>query len=271
MLSTPNHEDDILLKVENLVVSFHSSRGKVDAVRDISFSVHKGENVAIVGESGSGKSSVALAITRLIPTSMGTIEQGKILFEQQDLLLKSQKELEQIRGNHIGMIFQDPLTSLNPTMRIGKQIMEGAIKHHKLKRKEARDQALTLLHDVGISNPDKRLDQFPHELSGGMRQRVALAMALACQPKLLIADEPTTALDVTVQAQIIALLEEIQKKRNLSIILITHDLGIVARFAQHVLVMHEGKIVESAPVEALYYSPQHPYTKRLLSSVPRIS
>ena len=259
-----------LLKVENLKVCFHTYLGKVEAVRDISFEVMPGETIAIVGESGCGKSVTAQAILRLIPTPPGEIEEGKIYFQERELLHAPKRLMKQIRGKEIGMIFQDPMTSLNPTMRIGKQIMEGLRLHQHLSKHEARQRALELLHLVEISNPEKRIDQYPHEFSGGMRQRVMIAIALACNPKLLIADEPTTALDVTIQAQILELMKTVQKKMGTSIILITHDLGIVASVCDRVLVMYAGQIVETGTVHSIYKNPLHPYTKGLLQSIPRL-
>ncbi len=259
-----------LLAIENLLVSFRTYLGKVKAVRDVSFSVGYGETVAIVGESGCGKSVTAQAIMGLIPSPPGKIDGGKISFEGCDLLAKSRGEMEGIRGKEIGMIFQDPMTSLNPTMRVGKQIMEGLIKHRGLSKTQARAQAIEMLSLVGISDPEKRVDQYPHEFSGGMRQRAIIAIALACRPKLLIADEPTTALDVTIQAQILELMKSIQKKTDTSIILITHDLGIVAGMCDRVLVMYGGEIVETGTVDQIYNNPCHPYTQGLLRSVPRL-
>lgn len=259
-----------LLTVENLTVSFQTYLGKVQAVRNVSFSVNYGETVAIVGESGCGKSVTAQTIMRLIPSPPGIIEQGSIRLEGSELLAKSNKEMERIRGREMGMIFQDPMTSLNPSMRVGKQIAEGLIKHRKLSTMAARLHTLELLNLVGISNPEKRIDQYPHEFSGGMRQRVVIAIALACSPKLLIADEPTTALDVTIQAQILDLMKEIQKKMQMSIILITHDLGIVAGMCDRVIVMYGGQIVERGTVEQIYNTPCHPYTRGLLRSIPRL-
>lgn len=259
-----------LLTVENLFVSFRTYLGQAKAVRDVSFSVDYGETVAIVGESGCGKSVTAQAIMGLIPSPPGQIDSGKISFNGSDLLAKSRNEMEAIRGKEIGMIFQDPMTSLNPTMRVGKQIMEGLIKHHNLTKTEARKQAIEMLSLVGISDPEKRIDQYPHEFSGGMRQRAIIAIALACRPKLLIADEPTTALDVTIQAQILDLMKSIQKKTDTSIILITHDLGIVAGICDRVVVMYGGEIVETGTVDQIYKNPCHPYTQGLLRSVPRL-
>ena len=247
-----------MLDIQNLSVTFNTYLGQVQAVRRVSFSVEKGETVAIVGESGCGKSVTAQAIMQLCSTA--SIE-GAIYFENEDLLKKSKKEMRKIRGQRMGMVFQDPMTSLNPTMRIGKQICESGI---------SKESALQLLELVEISNPEKRLQQYPHQLSGGMRQRVMIAIALACNPQLLIADEPTTALDVTIQAQILGLIKNIQKERGMSIILITHDLGIVAGNCDRVLVMYSGQIVESGSVDQIFASPSHPYTRGLLRSVPRL-
>jgi oligopeptide transport system ATP-binding protein len=260
----------MLLEVKNLSISFRTYLGKVHAVRDVSFSIDKGETVAIVGESGCGKSVTAQAIMGLIPTPPGAIEAGEIFFEGRELLALSKKEREKIRGQKIGMIFQDPMTSLNPTMRVGRQIIEGLIKHQKISRQEAERQAIEMLHLVGIADPEKRISQFPHEFSGGMRQRVIIAIALACNPQLLIADEPTTALDVTIQAQILELMQKIQRDRGTSIILITHDLGIVAGMCDRVIVMYSGQIMEMGTVDHIYANPRHPYTSALLRSVPRL-
>lgn len=259
-----------LLEVKNLSVSFKTYLGKVQAVRRISFAIEKGETVAIVGESGCGKSVTAQAIMRLIPSPPGMIEGGEIYFDDKNLLQKSKKEMEHIRGSEMGMIFQDPMTSLNPTMRVGKQIIEGIIKHRRLKLNEARTRAIEILRLVGISDPEKRMDQYPHEFSGGMRQRAIIAISLACNPKLLIADEPTTALDVTIQAQILELMKEIQAKMETSIILITHDLGIVAGICDRVIVMYGGEIMETGTIDQIYSTPRHPYTHGLLRSVPRL-
>lgn len=259
-----------MLCVKNLKVSFQTYLGQVKAVRDISFDVYPGETVAIVGESGCGKSVTAQAIMGLISSPPGHISGGEILFGGEDLLKKTRKEMRHIRGKEMGMIFQDPMTSLNPTMRIGKQIMEGLRKHHSLSRQEAYVRAIEMLYLVGISNPEKRIEQYPHEFSGGMRQRAMIAIALACGPKLLFADEPTTALDVTIQAQILELMKSIQEKTRTSIVLITHDLGIVAGMCDRVIVMYGGQIVETGTVEHIYSRPFHPYTQGLLRSIPRL-
>ncbi|GCD83756.1 ABC transporter ATP-binding protein [Parageobacillus thermoglucosidasius] len=259
-----------LLEVKNLEVSFQTYGGEVQAVRGVSFYVNKGETLAIVGESGSGKSVTSQTIMRLIPTPPGKIKNGQIIFDGEDLVKKTDKEMEQIRGKDIGMIFQDPMTSLNPTMKVGKQIMEAVMKHQKMPRSAAKERAIELLRLVGIPMPEKRVDQYPHEFSGGMRQRAMIAIALASNPKLLIADEPTTALDVTIQAQILELMKDIQKKTGTAIIFITHDLGVVANVADRVAVMYAGKIVEMGTVDEIFYDPRHPYTWGLLASMPSL-
>ncbi len=259
-----------ILEVKDLHVSFHTYAGEVKAVRGVNFHVNRGEAVAIVGESGCGKSVTAQSLMKLIPMPPGQIKKGQILFNGQDIVKKTNKEMESIRGKEIGMIFQDPMTSLNPTMTVGKQIMEGLIKHQRMSTTAARQRAVELLELVGIPQPERRVNQYPHEFSGGMRQRAMIAIALACSPKLLIADEPTTALDVTIQAQILELMKDLQKKMNTSIILITHDLGVVAEMCDRVIVMYAGKVVETGTVDEIFYNPQHPYTRGLLRSVPRL-
>ncbi|UYZ11841.1 ABC transporter ATP-binding protein [Brevibacillus sp. WF146] len=259
-----------ILEVKDLHVSFHTYAGEVKAVRGVNFHVNKGEAVAIVGESGCGKSVTAQTLMKLIPMPPGEIKKGDIIFNGESIVKKSNKEMEAIRGKEIGMIFQDPMTSLNPTLTVGNQIMEGLIKHQKMTRAAARARAIELLTMVGIPQPEKRVDQYPHEFSGGMRQRAMIAIALACSPKLLIADEPTTALDVTIQAQILDLMKDLQKKTGTSIILITHDLGVVAEMCDRVIVMYAGKVIETGTVDDIFYNPQHPYTKGLLRSVPRL-
>jgi oligopeptide transport system ATP-binding protein len=260
-----------ILEVKDLKVSFQTYAGEVQAVRGVSFQLRKGEALAIVGESGCGKSVTAQTIMRLIPSPPSIIKGGSIIFDGKvDVVTLSDKEMESIRGSEMGMIFQDPMTSLNPTMTIGKQITEGLVKHQGLSKEEARKRAIEMLRLVGIPNPEARIQQYPHQFSGGMRQRVMIAIALACNPKLLIADEPTTALDVTVQAQIIDLMRELQEKTGASIIIITHDLGVVADLAQRVVVMYAGKVVEQGTVDDIFYNPQHPYTWGLLRSVPRL-
>ncbi|WP_033827436.1 ABC transporter ATP-binding protein [Bacillus andreraoultii] len=259
-----------LLEVKDLRVSFNTYNGEVQAVRGVSFDLNEGETLAIVGESGSGKSVTSSTLMGLLPKPQGIIKSGEILFQGEDLVKKSEKEMQRIRGKEISMVFQDPLSSLNPTMKIGNQIMEGLIKHQKMNRADAKKKAIELLHLVGIPQPEVRVNQFPHQFSGGMRQRVVIAIALACNPKILIADEPTTALDVTIQAQILELMKDIQKETNCSIIFITHDLGVVANVADRVAVMYAGKIVEVGTVDDIFYNPKHPYTWGLLGSMPTL-
>ncbi|MDN4524456.1 ABC transporter ATP-binding protein [Fictibacillus fluitans] len=257
-----------LLEVEQLKVSFRSHGGEVQAVRGVSFDIGHGEVLAVVGESGCGKSVTAQAIMKLLPKRGCNIKEGSIHFEGKDLLKMSGKEMKQLKGSQISMVFQDPMTSLNPTMKIGTQISEGIIKHKGLDKTQAKAKALELLKLAGIPNPESRYNQYPHELSGGMRQRVLIAIALACDPKLLIADEPTTALDVTIQAQILDLMKDLQHKFGTSIMLITHDLGVVAEMAQKVIVMYAGIVVESGTVADILERPKHPYTIGLLNSLP---
>ncbi|CAG9612867.1 Oligopeptide transport ATP-binding protein OppD [Bacillus rhizoplanae] len=259
-----------LLEVKDLHVSFDTHAGEVQAVRGVTFDLKKGETLAIVGESGSGKSVTSKALMDLIPKPPGRIKNGEIIFDGRDLTKLTEKEMQQIRGKEIAMIFQDPMTSLNPTMTIGNQIMEGLIKHQGMSKADARKVAVELLDLVGIPNPEARLKQYPHQFSGGMRQRVVIAMALACNPKLLIADEPTTALDVTIQAQILELMKDIQQKTEAAIIFITHDLGVVANVADRVAVMYAGKVVEIGTVDEIFYNPKHPYTWGLLASMPSL-
>ncbi|UOQ86516.1 ABC transporter ATP-binding protein [Gracilibacillus salinarum] len=261
---------DPILDVRNLHVTFDTYGGSVQAVRGVNFQLNKGETLAIVGESGSGKSVTTKALMGLVAKPAGRIPEGEILFEGKDLAKLSNKEMQKIRGKDISMIFQDPMTSLNPTMKIGKQIMEGLILHQKMSKAAAKNRAIELLELVGIPQPDTRINQFPHQFSGGMRQRVVIAIALACNPKMLICDEPTTALDVTIQAQILELMKDIQKKMDTSIIFITHDLGVVANVADRVAVMYAGKIVETGTVDDVFYNPQHPYTWGLLGSMPTV-
>lgn len=259
-----------VLDVKNLAVSFKTFFGEVEAVRDISFTVGRSETVAVVGESGCGKSVTANSIMQLLPMPPAFFKGGEILFKGDNLLTKSDKEMQAIRGNQISMVFQDPMTSLNPTMRIGKQIVEGLVKHQKLSNEEAKKKAIEMLNLVSVPQPEKRINQYPHEFSGGMRQRVMIALAMVSTPQLMIADEPTTALDVTVQAQILELMKEIQTKLDMSIILITHDLGIVADMSDKVLVMYAGQIVEEGLTEEIFKDTKHPYTRKLLASVPRL-
>ncbi|HHY30554.1 MAG TPA: ABC transporter ATP-binding protein [Syntrophaceticus sp.] len=259
-----------LLEVKDLKVSFLIPAGEVQAVRGVTFSLDKGESVAIVGESGCGKSVTAHTIMRLLQSPPAVIRGGSVLLEGRNLLDLTEKEMQKLRGNEIGMIFQDPMTSLNPTMKIGKQIAEGVKLHMDVNTEEAKKRALDMENLVGFPNPERRYNQYPHEFSGGMRQRAMIAMSLACEPKILIADEPTTALDVTIQAQILELMKDIQKRLDTAIILITHDLGIVADVCHRVMVMYAGKIVESGSIDDIYHHPQHPYTWGLLKSVPRL-
>ncbi len=259
-----------LLEVKNLSVSFKTFFGEVEAVRNIRFDVGKSQTVAIVGESGCGTSVTANSIMQLLPMPPAFFKNGEIIFNGENLLNKTEKEMQHIRGNEISMVFQDPMTSLNPTMRIGKQIVEGLVKHQKLSITEAKKKAIEMLNLVAVPQPEKRVNQYPHEFSGGMRQRVMIALAMVSAPKLLIADEPTTALDVTVQAQILELMKDIQKKLDMSIILITHDLGIVADMSDKVIVMYAGQIVEEGATYEIFKAPKHPYTRKLLASVPRL-
>lgn len=260
-----------LLEVKNLKVSYHTYAGEVQSVRGVSFDVGKGEAVAIVGESGCGKTVTSKSIMGLIQTPPGEIKDGsEILYNGKDILKYSEKEWEAYRGFEASMIFQDALTSLNPVMKIGKQISESLIVHRGMSKTEALQESVRLLDLVGIPNADQRVHQYPHEYSGGMRQRAMIAMALACSPNLLIADEPTTALDVTIQAQIIDLIRDLQKKLGTAVILITHDLGVVADLAERIMVMYSGKIVEQGTCDEIFYNPKHPYTWSLLKAVPRL-
>jgi len=259
----------MLLEVNHLKTEFQLKHGTVNAVNDMSFSIDKGEILAIVGESGSGKSVTSLSVMGLLQ-SPGKVSQGEILFKGEDLLKKSTKEMQTIRGDQISMIFQEPMTSLNPVYRIKDQIMESIMTHMKLSKKEALKRTIEMLDTVGIPSPKERANDYPHQMSGGMRQRVMTAMALACRPELLIADEPTTALDVTIQAQILELLYQMREKFNMAVLLITHDLGVVSEAADRVIVMYCGQIVEEADVKSLFANPMHPYTLGLLRSIPRL-
>lgn len=261
-------ETEKILEVNDLHVSFDTYAGEVKAIRGIDFHLKRGESLAIVGESGSGKSVTVQTVMKLIPMPPGRIKQGKINFDGIDLVGLNEREMQKIRGGKIGMIFQDPMTSLNPTMTVGEQIAEGIMVHQKLNKKKAMEKAIEMLKLVHIPNPEKRIKQYPHEFSGGMRQRVMIAIALACNPELLIADEPTTALDVTIQAQIIELMVELKNKLNTAIILITHDLGVVSDIAERVIVMYGGQIMEEGHVNDIFYNPEHPYTWGLMQSMP---
>ncbi|WP_407372439.1 ABC transporter ATP-binding protein [Carnobacterium sp.] len=258
-----------VLEVKDLEITFDTYAGKVKAIRGVSFDLKKGETLAIVGESGSGKSVTTRSIMRLLSQN-ANVENGEILFNGEDLIKKSEKEMQAIRGKEIAMIFQDPMTSLNPTMTIGKQISEPIRLHQKLNKEDANKRALELLNLVGLPDAERRMKQYPHQFSGGQRQRIVIAIALACNPEVLIADEPTTALDVTIQAQILDLMKELQKKIATSIIFITHDLGVVANVADRVAVMYAGKIIEIGTVDEIFYNPQHPYTWGLISSMPTL-
>ena len=258
------------LLVKNLKVSFSTSKKELIAVRGISYQLNQGEILALVGESGCGKTVSALSILRLIQEPPGKIVSGEILFAGKDLLKLKKKELQDLRGKDIAMIFQDPMTSLNPVLTIGEQIIETLLRHTSLSRKKAREKSFRLLEQVEIPSPKQKLDQYSHQLSGGMRQRVMIAMALSCSPRILIADEPTTALDVLIQAQILSLLKKIKNDTQMSILLITHDLGVVAEVAERVMVMYAGEIVESGSVNDLFRSPLHPYTIGLMESIPTL-
>ena len=259
-----------LLEIEGLKTQFFTSAGTVKAVDGVSYTVEQGETVAVVGESGCGKSVTALSILRLIPWPPGRIVDGHIRFDNKDLLSLDEESMREIRGRDIGMIFQEPMTSLNPVLSIGLQLTETLVTHMEITQEAAQRRAAELLEMVGISEPNRRLKQYPHHLSGGMRQRVMIAIALSCEPKLIIADEPTTALDVTIQAQILELMKDLTRKLNVAMIIITHNLGVVARYADRVNVMYAGKIIESGSANDIYHAPKHPYTLALLKSIPRM-
>ena len=261
---------EFLLDIQDLRTHFHTDDGVAKAVDGVNYSIKPGETLGVVGESGCGKSVTAMSVMRLIPMPPGEIVSGKILFQGRNLLELSEAEMRKIRGNEISVIFQEPMTSLNPVFKVGQQIGEALILHQKLTKLEAREKTIELLRKVGIPDPAKRVDEYPHQMSGGMKQRVMIAMALACQPKLLLADEPTTALDVTIQAQILDLLKELQESEGMAILMITHDLGVIAECADHVAVMYAGKVVEFAPVVDLFENPKHPYTVGLFRSLPRV-
>ncbi|TYS89262.1 ABC transporter ATP-binding protein [Rossellomorea aquimaris] len=258
-----------LLSVKNLVTAFRTADGDVSAVRGVSFSIKKGETLCVVGESGCGKSITSLSVMGLLPSN-GFIKDGSIDFKGLNLTQISSEELRKIRGKDISMIFQEPMTALNPVLTIGYQLREPLILHHKLNKSNAHKQGIELLKQVGIPYPEKRMKQYPHELSGGMRQRVMIAISLACHPQLLIADEPTTALDVTIQAQILDLIQDLKDKLGMGVMMITHDMGVVAEVADRVMVMYAGEKVEEGSVESIFENPQHPYTKGLLNSVPNL-
>lgn len=262
---------EVILEIKNLDVEFKTENGIVRAINDLSYVLHKGEKLGIVGESGSGKSVSSLAIMQLIPKTSGQITNGEILYKNNDLSKFSEKQMQKIRGNEISMIFQEPMTSLNPIIKCGHQIAESLILHRNMKKKDALREAITLMRNVGIANPEVRANEYPHQMSGGMRQRIMIAMALACQPHILIADEPTTALDVTIQAQILDLMRDLNKDLDTSILFITHDLGVVSELCDNVIVMYTGHIVEKSPVSEIFKNPLHPYTKGLISAIPKIT
>ena len=261
---------EVLLEVDHLVTEFDTDEGRVRAVDDISFTAREGETLGIVGESGCGKSVTALSIMRLLPQPMGQIASGRVLFRGTDLTQLTLSEMEKIRGADISMVFQEPMTALNPVHTIGKQLTEVLLLHKDITTQQAIKESIAMLDRVGIPSPDIRMTEYPHQLSGGMRQRVVIAIALACKPSLLIADEPTTALDVTIQAQILELIKELQAEMGMSVILITHDLGVIAEVCQQVVVMYAGKVAEKGSVYDLFDFPKHPYTQGLLSSIPRL-
>lgn len=262
--------EDVLLRVKDLATHFKTEEGIVKAVDGVDFEVRRGEVLGVVGESGCGKSMTSMSILRLVPKPQGQIVRGELMFDGIDLLKLSEEEMRKIRGNSISLISQDPMTSLNPVLTIGEQIMEAIQLHQGLDKQAAKNKAIEMLRKVGIPSPEKRVDEYPHQFSGGMRQRAIIAMALSCEPKLLIADEPTTALDVTIQAQILDLMREIKEKENAGIIFITHDMGVVAEMCDFVCVMYAGKVVEAADVFTLFKTPAHPYTEGLLKSIPRL-
>lgn len=264
-------QSEPILEIKDLCVEFQTVEGTVHAVDHLNYTLHKGEKLGIVGESGSGKSVSSLGMMQLIPNPPGRITGGEILYHGKDLVKASEKEMQKIRGNEISMIFQEPMTSLNPIIKCGKQIAESLRLHRGMKKKEAMEEAVQMMHAVGIANPEVRAHEYPHQMSGGMRQRVMIAMALACQPQILIADEPTTALDVTIQAQILDLIRELNESMGTSVVFITHDLGVVSELCDTVIVMYTGHIVEQALVKELFENPKHPYTRGLLNAIPRIT
>lgn len=264
-------QSEKVLEIKDLCVDFKTVEGTVRAVNHLSYTLHKGEKLGIVGESGSGKSVSSLGIMQLIPNPPGEITRGAIIYKGEDLVHTSEKKMQHIRGNEISMIFQEPMTSLNPIIKCGKQIAESLMLHRGLKKKEAMQEAIAMMKAVGIANPEVRAHEYPHQMSGGMRQRVMIAMALACQPQILIADEPTTALDVTIQAQILDLIRDLNESMHTSVLFITHDLGVVSELCDTVIVMYTGHIVEKAPVRELFKDPKHPYTIGLMNAIPKIT
>lgn len=259
---------DVVLRVEGLVTSFRTDDGKVRALDGVGFEIARGKTLGIVGESGCGKSVTSLSIMGLLPSGVGKIEAGKIIFDGKNLATLNEEEMRSIRGNRIAMIFQEPMTALNPVFTAGEQIIEVFMTHRQMTRSDARKAALEMMEMVRIPDPERRLDEYPHQMSGGMKQRVMIAMALACSPAVIIADEPTTALDVTIQSQILRLMQDLQKKTGTSIMFITHDLGVIAEMADDVVVMYAGQVIERADVATLFDKPMHPYTKGLLASIP---
>jgi oligopeptide/dipeptide ABC transporter ATP-binding protein len=270
MNGSQQHKNGALLRIEGLQTHFFTEAGTVRAVDGVSLTVRKGETLGVVGESGCGKSVTALSVLRLIPNPPGKIVSGNIYLEGRDLLQLPEYEMRKVRGASISMIFQEPMTSLNPVFTVGDQIAEGIRLHQRLSKRESWNKAIEMLRIVRMADPERRVKEYPHQMSGGMRQRVMIAMALSCNPQLLIADEPTTALDVTIQAQILELLNELKAKLGMAVVLITHDLGVVADTAARVAVMYAGRVVEEAPVKELFTSPKHPYTQGLLNSIPRL-
>ncbi|MCP4266361.1 MAG: ABC transporter ATP-binding protein [Candidatus Brocadiaceae bacterium] len=261
---------DVVLEVKNLRTYFHTDEGVIPAVDGVDFTLTKGKTLCVVGESGCGKSVTAFSVMRLIPMPPGKVESGEILYNGKNIVKLTENEMRGIRGNEIAMIFQEPMTSLNPVYTIGNQIVEAIVLHQKVKPKEARQRAIKMLEKVGLPDPQKRIDEYPHQMSGGMKQRVMIAMALSCNPEILIADEPTTALDVTIQAQILDLLKQLKETEGMSIMLITHDLAVVSEVADEVLVMYASKVVENAGVDDIFNDPKHPYTQGLIKAIPKL-
>lgn len=269
--STPvANQDDSVLQVKDLQVEFTTPGGILPAVRHVSFTLKKGETLGIVGESGSGKSVTALSILQLLAKNTSNVKSGEIILDDRDLLSLTKKQMQAVRGNEISMIFQEPMTSLNPLLRIGRQVSEVFRKHLDVSAAEAKQMSIEILRKVGLRDPERRYSEFPYQISGGMRQRVMIAIALACHPKLLIADEPTTALDVTIQAQILDLIQQLKDESNMSVIMITHDLGVVAEMIDQVVVMYAGQVVETGDVHEIFETPSHPYTKALIEAVPKL-
>ncbi|MCR5842655.1 MAG: ABC transporter ATP-binding protein [Oscillospiraceae bacterium] len=265
-----SEQNNVLLNIRDLCVEFRTAEGTIQAVSHLDYSLREGEKLGIVGESGSGKSVSSLAVMGLIPDPPGRVTQGEIRYQDEDLLKKSERDIRRIRGNEISMIFQEPMTSLNPIHRCGAQIAESLRLHRGMNKQEAQAETVRLMHAVGIANPEVRFREYPHQMSGGMRQRIMIAMALACHPKILIADEPTTALDVTIQAQILDLIRELNRELHMAVLFITHDLGVVSELCDRIIVMYTGHIVEEATTRALFDAPKHPYTEGLIQAIPEI-